>query len=317
MESAVPRGCLKAHGDWVTSIACTNDMMLSASRDKSILVWNLNEDVDGPIAVPRRSLHGHNHFVEDITLSSDGQYALSASWDHTLRLWDINAGTSPTLFRGHTHDVLCVAFSPDNRQIVSGSRDKTIKLWNTLGECKFTIEGHTEWVTSVEFSPNPETPVMVSAGYDRIVKVWDKTNCSLKTDLIGHTAFINSVAISPDGSLCASGGKDGIVNLWDLSVGKHLYSLAAGSTVNSLVFSPSRYWLCAATDNGIKIWCLETKTVLCELQLQPEELEAATVGQTPKMPQCLSLVFSDDGTHIFAGYSDNQIRVWLLAPSSS
>jgi guanine nucleotide-binding protein subunit beta-2-like 1 protein len=98
-----------------------------------------------------------------------------------------------------------VSFSADNRQIVSGSRDRTIKLWNTLGECKFNIvdEGHTEWyvvpvlpfehmekkrfgkandagivvivrcfrVSCVRFSPNPLNPVIVSAGWDKVVKV--------------------------------------------------------------------------------------------------------------------------------------------------
>jgi WD40 repeat protein len=59
-------------------------------------------------------------------------------------------------------------------QIVSGSRDKTIKLWNTLGECKYTIgepEGHTEWVSCVRFSPVTTNPIIVSAGWDKLVKV--------------------------------------------------------------------------------------------------------------------------------------------------
>ena len=68
---------------------------------------------------------------------------------------------------------LSVSFSADNRQIVSGSRDRTIKLWNTLGDCKYTItdKGHTEWVSCVRFSPNPQNPVIVSAGWDKLVKV--------------------------------------------------------------------------------------------------------------------------------------------------
>jgi WD40 repeat protein len=72
-----------------------------------------------------------------------------------------------------TNDVLSVSFSADNRQIVSGSRDRTIKLWNTLGDCKFTIteKGHTEWVSCVRFSPNPQNPVIVSCGWDKLVKV--------------------------------------------------------------------------------------------------------------------------------------------------
>ena len=106
-------------------------------------------------------------------ISSDGSYALSASWDKTLRLWELSTGITTKRFVGHNNDVLSVSFSADNRQIVSGSRDRTIKLWNTLGDCKFTIteKGHTEWVSCVRFSPNPQNPVIVSAGWDKLVKV--------------------------------------------------------------------------------------------------------------------------------------------------
>jgi WD40 repeat protein len=40
------------------------------------------------------------------------------------------------------------------------------------------------------------------------VQVWNLTNCKLKTNHIGHTGYLNTVTMSPDGSLCASGGKD-------------------------------------------------------------------------------------------------------------
>jgi len=50
-------------------------------------------------------------------ISSDGQFALSGSWDGTLRLWDLNTGNTTRRFVGHTKDVLSVAFSVDNRQV--------------------------------------------------------------------------------------------------------------------------------------------------------------------------------------------------------
>ena len=139
-------------------------------------------------------------------------------------------------------DVLSVAFSADNRQIVSASRDKTIKLWNTLAQCKYTIQedGHQDWVSTVRFSPNNANPIIVSAGWDKYVKVWNLTNCKLKTNHIGHTGYLNTVTLSPDGSLCASGGKDGKAMLWDLNDGKHLYTLDNTDTINALTFSPNR-----------------------------------------------------------------------------
>ncbi|KAG0232399.1 cross-pathway control WD-repeat protein cpc2 [Actinomortierella wolfii] len=307
------RGQLAGHRNWVTAIATTAeapDMILSASRDKSIIVWSLTRDEEGNYGTPKRSLHGHNDAVQDVVISSDGQFALSASWDKTLRLWDLNTGATTRRFVGHTNDVMSVSFSADNRQIVSGSRDKTIKLWNTLGECKFNIteDGHTEWVSCVRFSPNPANPVIVSGGWDKVVKVWELTKCKLRANHFGHTGYINTVTVSPDGSLCASGGKDGVTMLWDLNEGKHLYSLEGkGDEIHSLVFSPNRYWLCAATSSCIKIWDLESKSVVDELKP-----EFSNVGKKSLPPYAVSLAWSADGTTLFAGYTDSLIRVWTV-----
>lgn len=54
--------------------------------------------------------------LQDVVISSDGQFALSGSWDATLRLWDLNTGNTTRRFIGHGKDVLSVAFSVDNRQ---------------------------------------------------------------------------------------------------------------------------------------------------------------------------------------------------------
>ncbi|KAI7873979.1 guanine nucleotide-binding protein subunit beta-2-like 1 [Lichtheimia hyalospora FSU 10163] len=313
MDTLTLRGTLEGHGNWVTAIATTSeapDMVLSASRDKSVIVWHLTRD-EVNYGVPRKSLLGHNHFVQDLAISSDGQFALSASWDKTLRLWDLNTGTTTRRFVGHTGDVLSVSFSADNRQIVSGSRDKSIKLWNTLGECKYqlTEDGHADWVSCVRFSPNPANPVIVSGGWDKIVKVWDLTKLKLRTNFIGHNGYVNTVTVSPDGSLCASAGKDGVVMLWDLNDSKHLYSLEAGDVINALTFSPNRYWLVAATASSIKVWDLEDKSLVDELR--PEFNQAGK--NKARDPECVSIAWSADGSTLFSGYTDNLIRVWQVS----
>jgi guanine nucleotide-binding protein subunit beta-2-like 1 protein len=132
--------------------------------------------------------------------------------------------------------------------------------------------------------------------------------CKLLTNHIGHTGYINTVTISPDGSLCASGGKDGVVMLWDLNEGKHLYSLEAGDIVHALTFAPNRFWLCAATESCIKVWDLESKSMVDELH--PDFSEGGAVKG--KEPSCISLAWSADAQTLFSGYTDNMIRVWQV-----
>eukprot|EP00403_Amphidinium_massartii_P030837 CAMPEP_0178398370 /NCGR_PEP_ID=MMETSP0689_2-20121128/14738_1 /TAXON_ID=160604 /ORGANISM="Amphidinium massartii, Strain CS-259" /LENGTH=312 /DNA_ID=CAMNT_0020019131 /DNA_START=201 /DNA_END=1139 /DNA_ORIENTATION=+ len=300
------RGVLTGHRGWVTAIATTyeqSSVVVSSSRDKKVFVWELTPEGENP-GYARRSMNGHSEAVSDVVLSSDGQFAMSASWDKTMRLWDLNTGAKIRVFHGHTKDVNSVAFSGDNRQIVSGSRDKTIRLWNTLAECKYCIteDMHTDWVSKVVFSPSAKVPLIVSAGWDKLVKVFNLSNCRLRTNLVGHTGVVYTVAISPDGSLCASGGKDGVAMLWDVNDGKHLYSLDAGGNINALTFSPKNYWLCAATDSSIKVWDLENKDVLDEL--------SSTNPPKCGIPWCVSLTWSADGNVLFAGSTDGNIYVY-------
>jgi guanine nucleotide-binding protein subunit beta-2-like 1 protein len=147
----------------------------------------------------------------------------------------------------------------------------------------------------------------VSCGWDKVVKVWELSKFKLKTNHYGHTGYINTISVSPDGSLAASGGKDGITMLWDLNEGKHLYSLEAGDIVNALVFSPNRYWLCAATASCVKIFDLESKSIVDELK--PAYTE---VREEARQPECVSIAWSADGQTLFAGFTDNYLRVWTV-----
>merc|ERR1711931_374971 len=235
-EQMTCKGTLRGHNGWITQIATTPvfpDMLLSASRDKTIIMWQLTRE-EGQYGIPKRRLNGHSHFVSDVVISSDGQFCLSGSWDGTLRLWDLASGNTTRRFIGHTKDVLSVAFSADNRQIVSAARDRTIKLWNTLGICKYTIQeqGHTEWVSCVRFSPLAQNPVIVSSGWDKLVKVWNLSNCKLKRDYHGHSGYLNTVTVSPpvctslcwssDGQTLFAGYTDNLIRVWSLSVPRSL-----------------------------------------------------------------------------------------------
>lgn len=109
-----------------------------------------------------------------------------------------------------------------------------------------------------------------------MVKVWNLTNCKLKKNHYGHSGYLNTVTVSPDGSLCASGGKvsyydreyqpffrlvtydnmlqDCKAMLWDLNDDKQLHTLEHNDIITALCFSPNRYWLCAAYGPSVKIW---------------------------------------------------------------
>lgn len=301
---------VKGHLECVTCLSvCFNDpeIIISGSRDKTIVIWGIKKKEKTTI-IPLKRLKGHSHFVSDVKISSDGKFLISSSWDNSLRLWNINSGKTIQSFIGHQKDVLSVCFSKDQRQILSGSRDGTIRLWNTIGKCKrvFKEDSKNYWIIFVYFLPF-EPVSFLSCSWDGTIEIWNMELNQIEKRLKGHKGYVHSIAISPDSSLCASGGHDGSVMLWDLQEGKHLYSLLVGEKIYSICFSPNRYWLCASTDSEILIWDLESKEIINKITTKDTGIEKPTRNST-----CFTMVWSSDGMVLFSGYRGGQIKLWQL-----
>ena len=85
-----------------------------------------------------------------------------------------------------------------------GSWDQTIKLWDvTTRERIATLEGHTDGVAAVSFSP--DGTLLASGSWDQTIKLWDVTTRERIATLEGHRSEVAAVSFSPDGTLLASG----------------------------------------------------------------------------------------------------------------
>jgi WD40 repeat protein len=112
------------------------------------------------------------------------------------------------------------------------------------------LTGHSNWVTSVLFSPDNQ--ILISASADNTIKVWDWKNQQLIRTLTGHSAAIFSIALSPNSQILASGSVDKTVKLWNWKTGELLQTLSGCSPV---AFSPDGQRLVSGSQKGIlQLW---------------------------------------------------------------
>ena len=118
----------------------------------------------------QHTLAGHRGPINAVALQDD--HAVTGSGDGEVRLWNVNAfaGYCVRVFEGHDHGVACVDFK--DGLVFSGSSDCTIKIWSaSTGACLSTLSNHTLFVRSLQYDRFEKR--LVSAGYDRTIKVWD------------------------------------------------------------------------------------------------------------------------------------------------
>jgi WD40 repeat protein len=222
-----------------------------------------------------------------------------------LRLWNARTGQVIRTLPGHRYAINTVAFSPDGNRLVScaatyspESSPGEVKIWNVEdGRELFAEEGDAAWDAAF----TADGALVVLGNQDGSVTLRPISGDGETRLLDGHATAVQSVAVSPDGRLIASGDFSGKIKIWDAATGEELDELgepsAHGQSVDSLMFdSDGRRLVSGSRDLTAKVWDTESGRELLRLEGHTGHVNSAS--------------FNTDGRRIVTGSTDGTVKVW-------
>jgi WD40 repeat protein len=222
-----------------------------------------------------------------ITYAPDGSSVVTAAADGLVKIRDPKAGAVRRTLEGHDGGATSVAFSADGALLACGEGHGATRLWEAktgrlLRICKGTgSQGATaasqRLFTSLALSPDGRTLFSSEGGFDGPVRFWDTQTGELKKEFVDKGHGAQPVALSPDGSILAAGGKS--VKLWDVRTGKLLRELSGHLKITqSITFSADGRLLVSGGSYGTtNAWEVATGRLLVTLFTFPESRKGKVV----------------------------------------
>ena len=277
------------------------------------------------------SVKGDNGYASDYVFTKDDEYMAYLIKDrstsgpyHRIGLWDVtkrqeasdeNTHYFPTLPQSGYDTMSAPAISPDGKLVAAGHSDKHVYVWSLPSrENRFILEGHSAFVSSVDFSPDGQT--LASASQDGTVRLWNMATGKLMRVLAGFQDDIQTIHFSKDGGMLEVQVANFPLQTIDLRTGtlksvaaptvtpdpfetqRYQQGYVAGHTYGSgqVLYSPDGRLLALAYNN-VLVWDIASGALL------------ASLGD-PQQGEIRGMAFSANGSRLAVTTNSGDVQVW-------
>ncbi len=233
-----------AHRAPISGVAAFGGYLVAtAGYDNQLILWDAKHQT--PL-----SRAFHDHLANQVAFSTDGRFLVSASSDHTARLWSLPDLKLKAVFSDQLDDVEMAVFHPVRDLVATASRDHRVRVYGFDGRLQRCFEGHAADVISVAWSVDGEE--LISSSDDGTVKRWSLAKGQLLENIDLGGIETDTLAVTREGIIYAGNDEGEIVVIDDSRTSRHP---AHASGIKRLVYEADTGQLVSLSyDRTLRVW---------------------------------------------------------------
>jgi WD40 repeat protein len=274
-------------------------LMVTGGSEGEVRFWSTQDILENRFA-PLRIVQAHSNSVIDLDFSPDGRHLVTASWDDSVVVWDVDAGTvSRRLIE--EGNVSSVVFSQDGRWLVValsiGEQGGLLQLWKSDGWQLVTTLGG-----KAPIAIGPDSRLLAATGADGSVILRDLYQQRPLGAPLPRPGTPRAVTFVGN-RLLAAGGRQDSLRIWNIATGTlQREPIPAGhGGIDAIAAGPNHLLVTAGSNDRLLLWDLE----------DPSRLSHRTIARHEG--RVFALDMSIDGGRVVSGGFDNTLRVWDVA----
>ncbi len=279
-----------------------DEILASASQDGHVRIWSL---ADNRLL---RDLPGRLQPVTALAATPDAKFLCAGYEDGTIRLWTVSDGRLFATLEGHSSTVGALVATADGR-LVSASSDNSVRFWSIDSRRSLGVLSghHTRAVTRLAANQT----VVVSGSDDGTIKVWSISDMAPLLSFDAHRGGVRALALSERGDAILSAGDDGTLKISSLADGTLRNELRPTSPISAIIATSNRL-VSGGRDGVIALWDAEPDRFSAYLRDPALSGSSASNKLKAHRGAITRLAISPNGDQVYSGAREAVSKVWGL-----
>ncbi|MBQ6619706.1 MAG: protein kinase [Thermoguttaceae bacterium] len=295
VSDTVPALSLLGHEGAVTSVALSADgsTAVTAGKDQVLCLWNF------PREEPVTCFTKHYDWIRSVDMNRSGRFAVSGSWDRSVRIWDLQQKREIRALEGSIRDIEQVKIAPDGSSIAVAASTGEISFWDGSSGRRVAGTSIDGEIYSIRFSMDGR--YLIIGGNGRLTIL----SCATLEPAVVYgslTGAVKGVDISADLRWALAGDASGNVSIFDLTSEKTAPVMVGTDHVSEItslrLLMDNRHIITTSRDRTVRVWEIGRKTSIKTL-----EGYISGIG-------CQSVDFY--GSILLTGTEIGRLRLWNL-----